>query len=137
MKANRKRTVLIAVVLVVLIAWNFLTIPLFLYGSFGSDAILELSPVGKLGNALLAAWIFLFIPNFPLIGLLISLIEEQPKKVYYHLGAFIGVLIGSIFFFQDNSTIALIITQVSGLFSFIVLLKQLLSKRDQDPHSFK
>lgn len=137
MKANRKRTLVIAIVIVVLIAWNFLTIPLFLYGSFGSDAILDFSPVAKIGNALLAAWIFLFIPNFPLMGLLISLIEEQTKKVYYHLGAFICVLIGSIFFFQDNSTMALIITQVSGLFSLLVLLKQLLSKRDHGPHSFK
>lgn len=137
MKANRKRTGLLAIVLVVLIAWNFLTIPLFLYGAFGSDVILNLSPVGKIGNALLAAWIFLFIPNFPLIGLLVSLIEEQTKKVYYHLGAFIGILIGSSFFFQDNSTMALIITQVSGLFSLLVLLKQLLSRRDRGPHSFK
>lgn len=79
MKANQKRTLLIAVVIVVLIALNFFAIPLFLYGSFGSDAILDLSLVAKIGNALLAVWIFLFIPNFPLIGLLISLIEEQQK----------------------------------------------------------
>lgn len=137
MTDKRKKTVLIAVAVVLLIAWNFLTIPLFLYGSFGSDAILDLTPIGKFINVLLAAWIFLLIPNFPLIGILISLTREQMKKTYYHFGAFIGVVIGSIFFFQDNSIIALIFTEVSGLFSLGLLLSQLFSKRKKPPHSFK
>lgn len=137
MTDKRKKTVLIAVVVVLLIAWNFLTIPLFLYGSFGSDAILDLTPMGKLMNVLLTAWIFLLIPNFPLIGILVSLTKEQRKKVYYHLGAFMGVVIGSVFFFQDNSIIALILTQISGLISLGLLVSQLFSKRNQKPHSSK
>lgn len=135
MTDKRKKTVLITIVVVLLIAWNFLTIPLFLYGSFGSDAILDLTPIGKFINALLAAWVFLLIPNFPLIGILISLIRKQMKKTYYHLGAFIGVVIGSIFFFQDNSIVALILTEASGLLSLGLLLSQLFSKRNQKPHS--
>lgn len=137
MKTNRKKTVSVAVSVVLLIAWNFLTIPLFLYGSFGSDAILDLSPIGKIVNVLLAAWIFLLIPNFPLIGILVSLIKEQMQKVYYHLGVFIVVVIGSIFFFQDNSRAALILTEISGLLSLVLLLTQLFSKRKQRPHSAK
>ncbi|WP_407391409.1 hypothetical protein [Carnobacterium jeotgali] len=137
MKANQKKIVLVAVSVVLLIAWNFLTIPLFLYGSFGSDAILDLSPIGKIVNVLLTAWIFLLIPNFPLIGILVSLIKEQMKRVYYHLGAFIGVVIGSIFFFQDNSIAALILTEISGLLSLVLLSTQLFSKRNQRPHTFK
>ncbi|EDP68878.1 hypothetical protein CAT7_06543 [Carnobacterium sp. AT7] len=137
MKANQKKTFIVTVSVVLLIAWNFLTIPLFLYGSFGSDAILDLSPIGKIVNVLLTAWIFLLIPNFPLIGILVSLIKEQMKRVYYHLGAFIGVVIGSIFFFQDNSIVALILTEISGLLSLVLLLTQLFSKRNQRPHTFK
>lgn len=137
MKTNRKKTVSVAVSVVLLIAWNFLTIPLFLYGSFGSDAILDLSPIGKIVNVLLTAWIFLLIPNFPLIGILVSLIKEQMQKVYYHLGVFIVVVIGSIFFFQDNSRAALILTEISGLLSLVLLLTQLFSKRKQRPHSAK
>ncbi|MGB7366106.1 hypothetical protein [Carnobacterium jeotgali] len=137
MKANQKKTFIVTVSVVLLIAWNFLTIPLFLYGSFGSDAILDLSPIGKIVNVLLTAWIFLLIPNFPLIGILVSLIKEQMKRVYYHLGAFIGVVIGSIFFFQDNSIVALILNEISGLLSLVLLLTQLFSKRNQRPHTFK
>ncbi|MGB7459427.1 MAG: hypothetical protein WA887_00980 [Carnobacterium jeotgali] len=137
MKANQKKTFIVTVSVVLLIAWNFLTIPLFLYGSFGSDAILDLSPIGKIVNVLLTAWIFLLIPNFPLIGILVSLIKEQMKRVYYHLGAFIGVVIGSIFFFQDNSIVALILTEISGLLSLVLLLTQLFSKRNQRPHTIK
>ena len=137
MKANQKKTFIVTVSVVLLIAWNFLTIPLFLYGSFGSDAILDLSPIGKIVNVLLTAWIFLLIPNFPLIGILVSLIKEQMNTVYYHLGAFIGVVIGSIFFFQDNSIVALILTEISGLLSLVLLLTQLFSKRNQRPHTFK
>ena len=137
MKANQKKTFIVTVSVVLLIAWNFLTIPLFLYGSFGSDAILDLSPIGKIVNVLLTAWIFLLIPNFPLISILVSLIKEQMKRVYYHLGAFIGVVIGSIFFFQDNSIVALILTEISGLLSLVLLLTQLFSKRNQRPHTFK
>ena len=137
MKADQKKTFIVTVSVVLLIAWNFLTIPLFLYGSFGSDAILDLSPIGKIVNVLLTAWIFLLIPNFPLIGILVSLIKEQMKRVYYHLGAFIGVVIGSIFFFQDNSIVALILTEISGLLSLVLLLTQLFSKRNQRPHTFK
>ncbi|SDQ40074.1 hypothetical protein LHA31_05475 [Carnobacterium viridans] len=131
MTDKRKKSVLIAVVVMLFIAWNFLMIPLFLYGSFGSDALLELTPIGKVINLLLTAWIVLLVPNFPLIGILVSLIREQMKKTYYHLGAFIGIVIGSIFFFQGNSIIALILTEVSGLFSLGLLISQLFSKRNQ------
>lgn len=80
MTDKRKKSVLIAVVVMLFITWNFLAIPQFLYGSFGSDTLLELTPIGRFINLLLTAWIVLLIPNFPLIGILVSLVREQIKK---------------------------------------------------------
>lgn len=125
---------MIGIVLVLLLV-NIVTLPLFLYGSFGSDVILEYSPIEWMMNILLLAWIFFLTPNFPIVGLMVSVWRGEKKSGSVHLAMLFVMLIGGLFFYMGMEeegrawVAALVLTQVSGIASLILLWNQLFLRK--------
>lgn len=124
-------------IIALIIGVNFMTIPLFLYGSFGSDALLDLSTVERVLNVLFLSWVFLVLPNLPLAGMLVSIRQMSQRYLYLHAGAFLLVVAAGIVFFMGESTLvwgtALVLVHLGGLASLVLLWRQLMQNRKNTP----
>lgn len=133
MDRKRYRSSLLVLGAVLMAAVNFVTVPLFLYAAFGSDATLDYSGIGWFVNVLLSGWVFFLIPNLPLAGMLVSIWQVNKRQLYFHTGTFLGILVGGLLFFMGEGGLfwigALIITEACGITSLILLWNQFINKK--------